>query len=40
MLPLANPFVEFESLGVIGRGKYSEVHKVSRTTIAAGAPLG
>ena len=30
MLPLANPFVEFESLGVIGRGKYSEVHKVSR----------
>lgn len=32
MLPLANPFVEFESLGVIGRGKYSEVHKVSRNT--------
>lgn len=25
--PHVNPFVEYESLGIIGRGKYSEVHK-------------
>ena len=31
--PLVNPFVEYESLGIIGRGKYSEVHKArSRST--------
>jgi NIMA (never in mitosis gene a)-related kinase len=32
-VPLVNPFEEFESLGVIGRGKYSEVHRArSRRT--------
>jgi len=32
-VPLVNPFVEYESLGVIGRGKYSEVHRArSRRT--------
>ena len=26
-VPVSNPWDEFQSLGIIGRGKYSEVHR-------------